>query len=31
MTTRCASVISNGEPGTLMPAFAQSAGGMLTD
>ncbi len=24
-------VIVNGEPGTLMPAFAQSAGGMLTD
>lgn len=24
-------VISNGEPGTLMPAFARSAGGMLTD
>jgi cytochrome c oxidase cbb3-type subunit III len=24
-------VISNGEPGTPMPAFAQSAGGMLTD
>lgn len=24
-------VIANGEPGTLMPAFAQSAGGMLTD
>jgi cytochrome c oxidase cbb3-type subunit 3 len=24
-------VITNGEPGTLMPAFAQSAGGMLTD
>jgi len=24
-------VISNGEPGTLMPAFAQNAGGMLTD
>jgi cytochrome c oxidase cbb3-type subunit 3/ubiquinol-cytochrome c reductase cytochrome c subunit len=25
------SVIANGEQGTLMPAFAQSAGGMLTD
>lgn len=25
------SVISNGEQGTLMPAFAKSAGGMLTD
>lgn len=24
-------IISNGMPGTLMPAFAQSAGGMLTD
>lgn len=25
------STITNGEPGTLMPAFAQSAGGMLTN
>jgi cytochrome c oxidase cbb3-type subunit 3/ubiquinol-cytochrome c reductase cytochrome c subunit len=24
-------VITNGQPGTLMPAFAKSAGGMLTD
>jgi cytochrome c oxidase cbb3-type subunit 3/ubiquinol-cytochrome c reductase cytochrome c subunit len=24
-------IIANGEPGTLMPAFARSAGGMLTD
>jgi cytochrome c oxidase cbb3-type subunit III len=29
--SRLRDVITNGEPGTLMPAFAQSAGGMLTD
>jgi len=28
---RLRDVITNGEPGTLMPAFSQSAGGMLTD
>lgn len=28
---RLRSVITSGEPGTLMPAFAKSAGGMLTD